>query len=318
MMAIITVIATSAILAQVTTSSITGVVLSEKNEPLAGATIIAIHVPTGSKYTTISTTSGRFSFSNVTPGGPYTITATFVGLSEYQKKDVMAPLGDKYDITIQLTSSAKELETVVVSSTRTAIQKTGASTNISSRQIATIPNANRGLTGLTKLTPQSNGNSFAGMNNRYNNITIDGSVFNNNFGRSGDGMVPGGSASAISVDALDQIQVNIAPFDVRQAGFVGGGINAVTKRGTNNLYATAYTYYKPESFYGTKVSGRKVSNTDLSSNVYGASVGGALIKNKLFFFINAEKEKSTRPGQTWLASRPGTTDGNPRTCNGPR
>ena len=110
---------------------------------------------------------------------------------------------------------------------------------------------------------------------------------------------------------LDQVQVNIAPFDVRQAGFVGGGINAVTKRGTNNLYATAYTYFKPESFYGTKVRDRKVNNTDLSSNVYGASVGGAIIKNKLFFFINAEKEKSTRPGQTWLAKRPGVTDGNP-------
>ncbi len=312
LLAIISVVAMSITQAQVTTSSITGVVLSEKNEPLAGATIVATHVPTGSKYTTTSQTSGRFSFPNVAPGGPYTIIATFVGLTEYQKSDIMAPLGDKFDITILLTSSTKELETVVVSGTRSAVQKTGASTNISRRQILTVPNANRGLTGLTKLTPQANGNSFAGMNQRYNNITIDGSVFNNNFGRSGDGMVPGGSASAISVDALDQVQVNIAPFDVRQAGFVGGGINAVTRRGTNNWYATAYTYFKPESFYGSKVKGQKVSTADLSSNIYGASVGGAIIKNKLFFFINAEKEKSTRPGQTWLAKRPGVTDGNPQ------
>ncbi|MGZ8510920.1 MAG: TonB-dependent receptor [Chitinophagaceae bacterium] len=311
-MAILSIVAISIAEAQVTTSSITGVVLSEKNEPLAGATITAIHVPTGSKYTTISQASGQFNFSNVAPGGPYTITATFVGLSQFQKTDIMAPLGDKYDISIQLTSAAKELETVVVSGTRSAVQKTGASTNISRRQLLTVPNPNRSLTGLTKLTPQSNGNSFAGMNQRYNNITIDGSVFNNNFGRSGDGMVPGGSASAISLDAIDQIQVNIAPFDVRQAGFVGGGINAVTRRGTNNWYGTAYAFYKPESFYGTKVRGVKVSTADLSSKVYGASVGGAIIKNKLFFFINAEKEKSTRPGQTWLASRPGTTDGNPQ------
>lgn len=311
-MATLSIVAMTITQAQVTTSSITGVVLTEKNEPLAGATITAIHVPTGSKYTTISQASGQFSFSNVTPGGPYTITATFVGLSPYQKTDVMAPLGDKYDISIQLTSSTKELETVVVSGTRSAVQKTGASTNISRRQLLTVPNSNRTLTGLTKLTPQSNGNSFAGMNQRYNNITIDGSVFNNNFGRSGDGMVPGGSASAISLDAIDQIQVNIAPFDVRQAGFVGGGINAVTRRGTNNWYGTAYAFYKPESFYGTKVRDVKVSTADLSSKVYGASVGGAIIKNKLFFFINAEKEKSTRPGQTWLASRPGTTDGNPQ------
>ena len=291
---------------QVTTSSITGVVLSEKNEPLAGATITVTHVPSGSKYTTVSQASGQFSFPNVSPGGPYTITATFVGLTQYQKTDIMAPLGDKYDISIQLSSSARELETVVVSGTRSAVQKTGASTNISRRQLLTVPNSNRTLTGLTKLTPQSNGNSFAGMNQRYNNITIDGSVFNNNFGRSGDGMVPGGSASAISLDAIDQIQVNIAPFDVRQAGFVGGGINAVTRRGTNNWYGTAYAYYKPESFYGKKVKDKKVSTADLSSKVYGASIGGPIIKNKLFFFINAEKEKSTRPGQTWLASRPGT------------
>lgn len=310
-LAIISIVAASTTRAQVTTSSITGVILSEKNEPLAGATIVATHVPTGSKYTTTSQTSGRFSFPNIAPGGPYTITATFVGLNQYQKTDIMAPLGDKYDISIQLTSATKELETVVVSGTRSAVQKTGASTNISRRQIITVPNASRGLTGLTKLTPQANGNSFAGMNQRYNNITIDGSVFNNNFGRSGDGMVPGGSASAISIDALDQIQVNIAPFDVRQAGFVGGGINAVTRRGTNNWYATAYTYFKPESFYGTKVKDRKVDNSNLSSNVYGASIGGAIIKNKLFFFINAEKEKSTRPGQTWLAKRPGKNDGNP-------
>ena len=147
------------------------------------------------------------------------------------------------------------------------------------------------------------------MNSRYNNITIDGSVFNNNFGRSGDGLVPGGGSS-ISLDAIDQIQVNLAPYDVRQAGFVGGGINAVTKRGTNNFYGTAYTYYRPESFYGTKVADRTVDNSNLSSHVYGASVGGAIIKNKLFFFVNAEKEKSTRPGQIWLANRPETA-GNP-------
>src|SRR5207344_2273475 len=116
-----------------------------------------------------------------------------------------------------------------------------------------------------KLTPQSNGNSFAGMNSRYNNITIDGSVFNNNFGRSGDGLVPGGGSS-ISLDAIDQIQVNLAPFDVRQAGFVGGGINAVTRRGTNKWYGTAYTYFQPESFYGTKVKDGKADNSDLSRN----------------------------------------------------
>lgn len=311
-LAVIFVMAGTIINAQVTTSSITGVVLSEKNEAIAGATVVATHVPTGSKYTTVSQTSGQFSFPNVAPGGPYTITASYVGLNTFTKTDIVAPLGDKFDISIQLTPSTTQLTEVVVSGTRSAVQKTGASTNISRRQVLTVPNPNRTLTGLTKLTPQANGNSFAGMNQRYNNITIDGSTFNNNFGRSGDGMVPGGSASAISLDAIDQIQVNIAPFDVRQAGFVGGGINAVTRRGTNNWYGTVYGYFKPESFYGKKVKGTTVNTADLSSRIYGASIGGPIIKNKLFFFINAEKEKSTRPGQTWLAKRPGTTDGNPQ------
>lgn len=297
--------------AQVTTSSISGVVVSEKNEPLVGASVTALQTATGTKYTTTSQAGGRFTFPNVAPGGPYTITASYAGLTTFTKSDIMVPLGDKYDISILLSASVKELETVIVSGRRVNLQKTGASTSISNRQISTIPNTARGITGLTKLTPQSNGNSFAGMNSRYNNITIDGSLFNNNFGRSGDGLVPGGSAQAISLDAIDQIQVNIAPFDVRQAGFVGGGINAVSKRGTNNLYATVYGVFRNQDLNGTKVNNTKVDNPERSNKIYGASVGGAIIKNKLFFFVNAEKETSSRPGQIWLANRPSTV-GNPQ------
>lgn len=292
--------------AQVTTSNISGVVLSEKNEPLVGATVVALQEATGSRYTTTSQSGGRFSFPNVVPGGPYSITATYAGLEPYKRADINVPLGEKFEISISLSASIKELETVLISGRRSAIQKTGASTNISSRQITTLPNTARGITGLTKLTPQSNGNSFAGMNSRYNNITIDGSVFNNNFGRSGDGFIPGGSAQAISVDAIDQVQVNIAPFDVRQAGFIGGGVNAVSKRGTNNLYATVYGFYRNQNFNGEKVRDITIDNPDRSNKIYGASVGGAIIKNKLFLFANFEKEMSTRPGQIWLANRPST------------
>ncbi|MEO5648396.1 MAG: carboxypeptidase regulatory-like domain-containing protein [Ginsengibacter sp.] len=292
--------------AQVTTGSISGVVLNEMNEPLAGTSISAVQVNTGSKYITVTQSGGRFTIPNVSPGGPYTLTATYSGLVTFTKTDIMVPLGDKYDISILLKTSAQELETVIVSGRRAAVQKTGASTSISNRLISTIPNTSRGLTGLTKLTPQANGNSFTGMNSRYNNITIDGSLFNNNFGRSGDGLVPGGSASAISLDAIDQVQINIAPFDVRQAGFVGGGINAVTKRGTNNFYATAYGFFKNQDMNGTKVKGVSVDNPDRSSKIYGASFGGAIVKDKLFFFVNAEKETSTRPGQIWLAKSDAT------------
>ena len=158
---------------------------------------------------------------------------------------------------------------------------------------------------MTRTTPQANGNSFAGMNYRYNNITIDGALFNNNFGRSGDGQIPGGGTSAISIDALDQIQVNIAPYDVRQAGFVGAGINAVTRRGTNTYTGTVYGYYRNQDFNGKKVKDVEVANAKRSTKIYGASVGGAIIKNKLFFFVNGEKEKRTAPGQTSVALRPG-------------
>ncbi len=298
--------------AQVTTSSITGVVLSENNEPLPGATVVATHIPTGSKYVTISQAGGRFNIPNVTPGGPYTITATYVGSNKYQQTDITAPLGDKFDITINLTSSAaKELETVVISGTKSNIVKTGASTNFNRTQIQNQPNIGRSITGLTKTSPQANGNSFAGMNYRYNNITIDGALFNNNFGRSGDGLIPGGGVSAISIDALDQIQLNIAPYDVRQAGFVGGGINAVTKRGTNIFSGTLYGFYRDQDFNGNKVKGVEVTNTKRSTKIYGGSIGGPIIKNKLFFFVNAEKELRTQPGQTSVALRPGQNDSDP-------
>ncbi len=297
--------------AQVTTSSITGIVLSENNEPLPGATVVAVHVPTGSRYVTVSQPGGRFNIPNVTPGGPYTVTATYVGLTKFERMDIMAPLGDKYDMTIQMSAAAKELEAVTISARRSTVVKTGASTNFSRTQIQNQPNIGRSITGLTKTSPQANGNSFAGMNYRYNNITIDGALFNNNFGRSGDGLIPGGGVSAISIDALDQIQLNIAPYDVRQAGFVGGGINAVTKRGTNTFTGSVYGFYRNQDFNGTKVKGVEVSNTERSTKIYGASLGGPIIKNKLFFFVNAEKELRTQPGQTSVAKRPGQNDNDP-------
>ena len=206
---------TGSINAQVTTSGITGIIKSKTGEPLEGATIEAVHIPTGSRYTTTSQQSGQFNFPNITPGGPYSVTATFVGLEPYQKTDIMAPLGDKYNMVIELAPATKELQNIVISGRGSGLIKTGASTNFNSRQLQTQPNIGRSITGLIKTSPQANeqtnGVSFAGMNYRYNTITIDGALFNNNFGRSGDGLIPGGGASAISIDALDQIQLNIAP-----------------------------------------------------------------------------------------------------------
>ncbi len=285
---------------QVTTSSMTGTVKSSMGEPLVGATVVLRHEPTGSVFTTITRTGGVFDLNNLPPGGPYNVTITYVGYSPYKKGDINIPLGEKFDLQPEM--SDKEMSSVIVTAGRRGVtEKTGASTNISNRLVQNMPNVGRSLTNLTRVTPQSNGNSFAGMNNRFNNITIDGSLFNNNFGRSGDGLVPGGATSAISIDAIDQVQVNIAPYDVRQTGFVGGGINAVTRRGTNNWYGTVYGYYRNQDFNGKKVKGTDVANAERSTKIYGASIGGPIIKDKLFFFANFESEKRTQPGQTYVA-----------------
>lgn len=300
-------IASIPIFGQVTGSSITGIVKSDAGDGLAGATITATHEPTGTVYRTVSRTAGRFDIQNVAPGGPYTIKVSFVGFTDFTKSDISIPLGEIYNLSADLAQAGKQLSELVVTSTRSGAQKTGASSSFSRRQVQITPNIGRSINGITKLTPQSNGGSFAGMNNRYNNITVDGSLFNNNFGRSGDGQIPGGGVSAISIEALDQIQVNISPYDVRQAGFIGAGINAVTKRGTNEWTGSVYGFFRNQDMNGKKVRGVTVPNPDRNTKIYGASFGGPIIKNKLFFFGNIEKEKSEVPGQTWLASRAGAT-----------
>lgn len=296
--------------AQVTTSSISGSAKSATGDALVGATVVATHEPTGTVYRTVSRTGGIFDIQNVAPGGPYTITVTYVGYGQFTRGDIMIPLGERYDLEAHLSPTDQQMTELVVSARRAGTEKTGASTNFSRRQILNTPNISRSITGLTRTTPQANGNSFAGMSYRYNNITIDGSLFNNNFGRSGDGQIPGGGVSAISIDALDQIQVNIAPYDVRQAGFVGAGINAVTRRGTNTVTGTAYGFYRNQDFNGDKVKDVAVANAKRSTKIYGLSIGAPIIKNKLFFFGNIEREVSSAPGQTFLANRGTAAGGN--------
>ncbi|AXY78304.1 TonB-dependent receptor [Paraflavitalea soli] len=301
---LLAVVSTINVVAQVTTSSITGVIKTDKGDALVGATVTLKHEPTGSVFTVVTRTGGRFDVANIPPGGPYSVKVSYVGYSDFTRGDINIPLGEKFDLQATLAGAGVELTAVTISAGRRSnTVKTGASTNISNRLVQNLPNVARNLTNLTRLTPQANGNSFAGMNNRYNNITIDGSLFNNNFGRSGDGMVPGGASSAISIDAVDQIQVNIAPYDVRQSGFVGGGINAVTRRGTNNWYGTVYGYYRNQDFNGKKVKGQTVPNADRSNKTFGASIGGPIIKDKLFFFVNYEQEDRTQPGQTFVAKK---------------
>ncbi len=283
-----------ALTAQVTTSSITGTVLSNKNEPLEGATITAVHQPSGSIYTAVSKKGGAFTLSSLRIGGPYSVTISFVGLKPEIVNDIQLALGEPYNLNLILNNNAKDLAGVVVTApAKIAKDKTGASTNINSRMLTTLPTISRSITDFTRLTPQSNGTSFAGRDGRYNNITIDGANLNNNFGLSTDPL-PGGGVNPISLDAIEEVSVNIAPYDVRQANFTGANISAVTKSGTNTFKGSIYGYYKNQSYNGLKVGDLKLPALKSSyGKIYGATLGGPIIKNKFFFFGNYEYEENS-------------------------
>ncbi|MEO8861581.1 MAG: carboxypeptidase regulatory-like domain-containing protein [Ginsengibacter sp.] len=290
-------------IAQVTTSSITGFIKSENGLPLDGATVTAVHQPSGTKYVTITKKDGNFSIPNTRVGGPYKITVEYVGYTSQVIDNANLNLGEPYISDMVLTPNSKLLTevTVTTGNPASARSKTGASTIFNSRQIATLPSISRSITDFTRLTPQaSSGNSFAGRDGRFNNLQIDGANLNNNFGLSTDPQ-PGGGASPISIDAYDEISVNIAPYDVRQSGFTGAGLNVITKSGTNTFHGTAYGFYRNEKYNGTHVGDVNLTQTPQKNKVYGASLGGPIIKNKLFFFANAEWENKSVPnGNTFV------------------
>ena len=289
--------------AQVTTSGISGKVVAD-GEPLIGATVLAVHEPSGSLYGTTTNVDGRYSLQGMRTGGPYTVEISYVGFHKAVFKNITLQLGETYLLDATLKESG-ELEEIVVTASKSAIfnsQKTGAAQNFNQAQILSTPTVNRSLFDITKMNPMgvntSSGMSFAGASNKYNSFQIDGTPNNDVFGLSASG-TNGGQANAnpISLDAIEEIQVVIAPFDVRQSGFTGGGINAVTKSGTNTFQGSVYGYYNNEKFYG-KTPGDVKPRTrlnDQSIETYGVALGGPIIKNKLFFFTNFERTKETFP-----------------------
>jgi outer membrane receptor protein involved in Fe transport len=292
--------------AQVTTGSLTGVVKDEKGEALIGATVKAVHGPSGTVYGTTTLENGRYNIPNMRVGGPYTITISYVSFKEQTVENVSLPLGQTFRIDIKLETEATALKELVVSGRQDKTfnsSRTGASTTISRDQLQNLPTISRGIADFTKLTPQSGkGLNFAGRNSLYNRFTVDGSTFNNAFGLSD---LPGGQTNAqpISLDALDQIQVNLAPYDVKLSGFTGANINAVTRSGNNEFSGSVYSFFKSKGLTGKKIRGVEVTQNDYSLKQYGFRVGGPIIKNKLFFFVNGELERQESPGSTWLANR---------------
>jgi len=277
---------------QITTSSISGVVKNEKKEVLAGTTIHAIHVPTGTEYKTQANKSGVFVLPAIRVGGPYTIHASFVGYKKGEVTDVNTALGITSNVDFILVDESKALKEVVVSGTRNNIfskEKTGAAQQFGRRELQTIPiTGARTIDGITKYNPFSNGSSFGAQDSRLNNFTIDGSQFNNNFGL-GSSAAAGGrtGASAISLDAIDQLQVNIAPFDIRQSGFTGAGINAVTRSGTNEVEGSVYQTQRDNSsrYVGNNARGTTVTAAKFDEKVQGFRLGLPVIKNKLLLYL---------------------------------
>ena len=300
-----------AVSAQVTTSSINGRIMETidtAQEPLLGATIVALHGPTGTNYGTSTDIEGYYRISNMRVGGPYTITISYIGKREEKFENIFLQLGESERISLTLTDESNALDAVVINAVRDGIfdsGKTGTETNISQREINTMPSVTRGIGDFLRKTPQaqvSEGGaiSIAGQNNRYNSIFIDGAVNNDVFGLAGSGTNGGQiGVNPISIDAIESFQVNVAPFDVRQSGFTGGAINAITRSGTNEVKGSAYFYTRNQDLAGKTPVGISEDNRekldDFTANLYGVRVGGPIIKDKLFFFVNAEVQREQEP-----------------------
>lgn len=290
--------------AQVTTSSIIGQVNDSKGESIPGATIIAIHTPSGTKYGAVTNEEGRFVLLNMRVGGPYKLTATSVGFKDESIEGLFLKLGEKLQQTISMKDNSTTLNEVTV--TADGIfnsNRTGASTAIDNAKLRTLPTISRSTADFVRLNPMSaEGGSFAGRNDQFNNYSLDGAIFNNPFGL--DAATPGGQTDAqpVSLDAIEQISVQIAPYDVTQAGFTGASVNAVTKSGTNEFKGTFFGFYRDQNLVGTRIQETDLTKLDLSQKQFGFSLGGPIIKDKLFFFINTEFDRRSDVGSPFVPS----------------
>ena len=277
--------------AQVTTSALGGRVVDVNGEPVVGAAVIATHTPSGTVYPVITNEAGRYTMNGMRAGGPYTVEISCLGYQTVTFTDLNLQLAETFALNAELNEDSELLSEAMVigaAASKFSAQKMGSATNISSNEIAAIPTVSRSIDDVTRLSPYGgNGMSFAGADGRTANFTVDGANFNNNFGLSEN--LPGGG-NPISIDAIEEMQVVISPYDVRQTNFIGGGVNAITKSGTNTLKGSAYVYHRNENMRGNMVAGKEVSGArDKDRNTtYGFTLGGPIIKNKLFFFVNAE------------------------------
>ena len=298
---------------QVTTSSMSGKVTDTNGEPLAGATVVATHVPSGTRYGAMANNQGLYSIQGMRPGGPYSVNVSFIGYKTQSYTEITLVLGENTTQNSTMASTTTEMTEVTVVGYATSkfnTTQTGAVTNISNTQIANMPTVSRSIIDVTRLSPYGgNGMSFVGTDGRTANFTVDGANFNNNFGLSS--ALPGGG-NPISIESIEELQVVIAPYDVRQTNFIGGGVNAITKSGTNTFKASAYTYHRNENMRGDAVNGMQIAGARAvdRNTSYGFTFGGPIIKNKLFLFVNGEMAKTPTVVNRWRASTDGVADAN--------
>lgn len=296
----------------VTTSAITGVVTDARGNPVAAATVVAVHVPSGTTYQGVTRADGRFTLPGMRIGGPYRVTVSHLGFRQQQRDNVFLNLGVATDLNFTLQETAIELAglTVTAEAGVFSSERTGAATSVTREAIQALPTISRRIEDFARLTPQYSGgpfgNSFAGQDNRVNNISVDGSYFNNRFGLGGQ---PGDrtGVAPISLDAIEQVQVNIAPYDVRHGNFVGAGVNTVTRSGTNTLQGSLFYRFRNEDFVGKEAQGATFDPGEFDFTEFGGWLSGPIIENKLFFFASFDRESTKRPGNTWVAARDGAT-----------
>src|SRR6266513_4151253 len=294
------------------TAAMSGVVAAKDGSPLADATSVAVHVPSGTQYRAVTRSGGAYNVPNMRVGGPYRVTATRIGYKSHAQDGVFLSLGQDLRVDFALEPQAIELEAVEAAGQRDPVLnpgRTGAATFIDPEKVALLPSVKRSTRDLIRVDPRNDGNySFSGRNWLYNNISLDGSYFNNPFGL--DDPAPGGQTNAepVPYDAVAQVQVSVAPFDVRQGGFTGANVNTVTKSGTNEFHGSAYTFGRNQDLLGNTVRGSPVvANPNLSFIQAGASLGGPVVHDKLFFFVNGEIVRSDNPGSDFVAPSNGSS-----------